>query len=49
MYKRIQDILKNMSEEECEKIFSSDDYDYISSIDKGDLVLILIKLMKELS
>ena len=49
MYKRIQDILKNMSEEECKKIFLSDDYNYISSIDKDDLVLILIKLMKELN
>ena len=37
-----------MSEEECKKIFSSDDYNYLSSINKGGLVLInrRIKLTK---
>jgi len=49
MYEKILDILYSISQEEIINIRLSDDYDYISSIEKGELILILIKLMKELS
>lgn len=49
MYEKILDILSSMSQEEIINIRLSDDYNYVSSIDKGELILILIKLMKELS
>lgn len=49
MYEKILDILFSMSQEEIINIRLSDNYNYVSSIDKGELILILIKLMKELS